>query len=573
MGRAPVASAQNASSPKRSGNPAKRSTPRGPVCGYTLDGVSCTKRGDHDCRQRADHVSAFFRELLVHTKSRWARRPFELEPWQADDIVRPVFGKVRWDPDEDCYVRVYRIVWIEVARKNGKSELMAGIALYLLVADGEEGAEIYGCAKDKDQARKVFDVAKRMVELSPVLSRRLRIMSQAKRIVDESTGSYYEVVAADAAGNLGHNPHGIVFDEVLTQPNGDLWEAMKTGMGTRAQPLMVAATTAGNDPTSFAKAEHDEMVRIAEDPSRSPRTFVYIRNVPKDADPWDESLWSQGNPALGTFLKIDTLREEAREARTSPAKENSFRQYRLNQWVQQTTRYIRLDEWDANCREIAANPDWLRARLKGRTCWAGLDLSAKLDLTSWALLFADGTVLWRFWIPDSMVPVLDKHTEGQFGVWVRDGWITATDGDVIDYDRIYADVEADHKAFDIRSAHYDKWSGEPVRQEIVKRTGLEMFESGATFERMTGPMKELTRMLKAEEMNHAGNPVARWMADSLEAKTPRDDPDRVRPVKPDRQKSGKRIDGMVSLLHAIESATALVEEHAPPPAPFALIGS
>ncbi len=570
-----MASAQNDSSTadrRRSGDPRKRSKPRGPVCGHTFDGVSCTKRGDHFCRQRADHVSAFFRELLVHTKGRWARRPFDLELWQAEDIVRPVFGKVRWDDEVEAYVRVYQIVWIEVARKNGKSELMAGIALYLLVADNEEGAEVYGCAKDKDQARKVFDVAKRMVELSPILSRRLRVMAQAKRIVDEGTGSYYEVVAADAAGNLGHNPHGIVFDEVLTQPNGDLWEAMKTGMGTRDQPLMVAATTAGNDPQSFAKAEHDEMVRIIEDPSRSPRTFVYIRNVPKDADPWDESLWPQGNPALGSFLRIETLRQEAQEARSNAVKENSFRQYRLNQWVSQVTRYIQLDMWDDNTGPVALNPDWLRNRLKGKVCWAGLDLSSKLDLTAWALLFSDGTVLWRFWCPDSVVPILDKHTEDRFSHWVRDGWITATDGDVIDYSVIYDQIEADAKTFDIRLAHYDKWSGEPVRQEIVKRTNMEMFESGATFERMTGPMKELTRMLTAQELKHAGNPVARWMADALEAKTPRDDPDRVRPVKPDRQKSGRRIDGMVALLHAIESATAVVEEAAPPPAPFALIG-
>ena len=450
-----MASAPSDSSPKRrrSGDPRKRGTPRPPVCGFTLDGVSCPKRGPHECRQRADHVAAFFRELLVHTKGRWARRPFDLEPWQAEDIVRPVFGKVRWDPDEECYVRVYRIVWIEVARKNGKSELMAGIALYLLVADGEEGAEIYGCAKDRDQARKVFDVAKRMVELSPVLSRRLAVKAQAKRIVDERTGSYYEVVAADAAGNLGHNPHGIVFDEVLTQPNGDLWEAMKTGMGTRAQALMVAATTAGNDPTSFAKTEHDEMVRIHEDPARSPRTFVYIRNVPKNADPWDEDLWPLGNPALGTFLKLDTLRSEATEAKNNPRKENSFRQYRLNQWVSQVTRYISLDEWDANKREIAATPDWLHGRLKGHACWGGLDLSSKLDLTAWSLLFDDGTVLWRFWCPESVIAFLDQHTDGAFGRWVRDGWITATDGDVIDYQAIYAAIEADAKTFDIRSVH------------------------------------------------------------------------------------------------------------------------
>jgi phage terminase large subunit-like protein len=362
-------------------------------------------------------------------------------------------------------------------------------------------------------------------------------------------------VAADAAGNLGHNPHGVVFDEVLTQPNGDLWEAMKTGMGARMQPMMVAATTAGNDPTSFAKSEHDEMVRISEDPERSRRTFVYIRNVPKDADPWDEDNWYLGNPALGSFLRIEVLRQEAVEAKENRRKENSFRQYRLNQWVQQTTRYIQLDEWDANCTEIAATPDWLVPRLEDQPCWAGLDLSSKLDLTAWTLLFDDGTILWRFWVPESVVPVMDKHTDGKFGQWVKEGWITATEGDVIDYSAIYAAIEQDYERFAIASITFDKWSGEPVRQAILERVGLDedaFFEGDTTYTRMTQPMKELMRGLKATEFNHAGNPVARWQADCLEAKSPTDDPDRVRPVKPDRAKSGKRIDGMVSLLLAID---------------------
>lgn len=527
-------------------------SPTPPECQYTLDGVTCRERGEHLCEPRATRVRAFFREILVHTKGRWSRRPFELEDWQWEDIVRPVFGTVKWDGEEDRYVRRYRIVWIEVARKNGKSELMAAIALYLLVADDEEGAEIYGCAKDRDQAGKVYEVALRMVLLSPVLSARLKVNKQQKRIIDERTGSYYEVVAADADGNLGHNPHGVVFDEVLTQPNADLWEAMKTGMGTRSQPLMVAATTAGNDPASFAKSEHDEMVRVLEDPARAPHVFPYLRNVPRDADPWDEANWVLGNPALDSFKKRESMRQEAMEARENPRKENSFRQFQLNQWVQQATRYIQLDEWDANRREVAPNPDWLVPRLEGRPCWAGLDLSAKMDLSAWSLLFEDGTILWRFWVPESVVPILDKHTDHRFGQWVREGWVTATEGDVIDYARIYDDIEADCGRFVVTSCFYDKWSGEPVRQALAERAYLEMYESSTTYERMTQPMKELLRALRAQELNHAGNPVARWQADCLEAKSPTDDPERVRPVKPDRQKTGKRIDGMVALLLALD---------------------
>jgi phage terminase large subunit-like protein len=327
---------------------------------------------------------------------------------------------------------------------------------------------------------------------------------------------------------------------------------METGMGTRSQPMMVAATTAGNDPASWPKRKHDEMVRISEDPARSPRTFVYIRNVPQAADPWDESLWPLGNPALGAFLKMQVLRDEAQEARDDRTKENAFRQFRLNQWVQQTTRYISMDLWRANCREIAATPEWLVDRLQGQRCWAGLDLSSKLDMTAWSLVFADGTVLWRFWVPETVVPVLDKYTGDRFGLWVRDGWVTATEGDVIDYDVIYDAIAEDNDRYAIENVTYDRWSGEPVRQAVVARTGLSMVESGTTYDKMTAPMKELLRGLKAREFNHGGNPVAEWMADALEAKSPTDDPERVRPVKPDRAKTGKRIDGMVAMLLALD---------------------
>lgn len=550
-------------------------------CGYTValrndaDEVvnhTCQKTSDHRCMPRAEHVRAFFREVLVHTKSRWARRPFELEDWQWKDIVLPLFGTVRWDVEFEQYVRQYRIAWIEIGRKNGKSELIAGLMLFLLVADGEEEAELYGAAKDRDQAAIIYNVAKRMVDLSPVLSARLSINKQMKRLTDERTGSFYQVIAADASGNLGQNPHGIAFDEVISQPNGDLWGALKTGFGSRPQPLLIAATTAGNDPDSFAKSEHDDMLRIATDPSISPHTFVYIRNVPKDADPWDEANWYLGNPALGQFLSIQVLREEAIDAKTNPRKENLFRQFRLNQWVSQITRWLSVDEWDDNAGEIWATPDWGIKQLHGRKCWGGLDLSSKLDITAWSLLFEDGSVVWRFWCPEDTAVKLDKVTDDKFSTWAAAGWVTLTEGNTIDYDSIYDAVEADHGLFAIVDITFDRWSGEPVVQEIQKRTGLEMIESATTYDRMTAPMKELDRLLKATELQQHGNPVARWMADSLEAKSPADDPDRTRPVKPDRGKSGKRIDGMVTLLMNIAGRMTVEEPEEEAPKPFFIMG-
>lgn len=537
-----------------------RPSGRGPVCGVTFrDSGPCEQSGPHFCVPRADRVVAFFAELLRHTKGPHARKPFVLEPWQANDIVRPLFGEVVWSDDWSQYVRRYRVAFICLARKNGKSELLAGITLYLLVGDDEESAEVYGAAKDTKQAGKVFEPALRMMQLSPLLSKRLMHNKNARRLIDEKSASYLEIISADALGELGHNPHGFYLDEVLSQRDDSLWNTLRTAAGARTQPLFVCATTETNDSASFGASMIDEAERVQEDPSRNPHMFAYVRKTPPDADPWDEANWKLANPALGSFLSLDALRQEALEARNEPQRENSFRQYRLNQRVQQATRYLPLDLWDDNIGEVAANPGWMDEKLAGTRCHAGLDLSSKLDLTAWSLLFEDGTVRWRFWCPESVVTLLDEHTGGQFSLWVAQGWVSVTDGDVIDYQTVYREIEQDHSQFVIADVTYDKWSGEPVRQELEDRTGLTMVESDTTYQRMTGPMSELMRLLKSRELRHGGNPVARWMADNLEAKSPKDDPDRIRPVKPDRQRSGKRIDGMPALLFAIDGRMRVAE--------------
>lgn len=519
-----------------------------PACGFTLDGLTCAEHGDHFCEPRARHAASFFREILVHTKGVWARRKFDLRPWQDAEIIRPIFGPVRWSEEFDQYVRVIRIVWIELARKQGKSEVLAGIALYLLVADGEDGAEIYGAAIDRDQARKVFDVAARMVQLSPVLSKRLIVKKHEKRIVDEKTGSYYEVIAADAAGNLGHNPHGIVFDEVLTQKNGDLWDSLRTAMGTRAQPLMVAATTPGDDPGSWCGRMHDEMVKVADQPERAPHQYVFLRNTPPNADPWNEAGWKHANPALGEFLSLSALRDEALEAKNDPSKENAFRQFRLAQWVRQSVRWMPMHLWDDCSGETWLTPQWRREELSGKTAWFGFDLAAKFDLTAWALAIPDENAvhfLWRFWLPEDALPALDKYHDGKFTEWSRQGWLTVTEGNVVDYDRIYADVETDAREFTLRAGDGDQWSMAPVIQEITKRTGVEDVTSyNNTYDRMTPGMTELMALVRTGRLQHHANPVARFCFDAVEVRKAPYNPELIRPDKPARDRAGKRIDAV-----------------------------
>ena len=391
----------------------------------------------------------------------------------------PLFGEVEWSSEHGMWVRRYRIAWVELPRKNGKSEILAGCGLLLLCADDEEGAEVYGCALDVDQAKLVWNVAERMVALSPMLSRHLKVYKQSRRIVHERSGSFYQVVAGDAFGNLGSNPHGILFDEVITQRDGGLWDAMRTGMGARTQPLMIAATTAGNDPTSFAQEEHQYAERVLARPGLDPRRFVFMRNTPKQADWREEGWWRYANPALGQFLGLEALRDEAREAASSPRRQNTFRQFRLNQWVQQVTRWIDLAEWDAGAGIV------VEELLKHRPCFAGLDLSSTTDLTALCLLFppheqdTTWSALWRCFIPEEGLPQLDAVTAGQASGWAADGFLVVTQGNVLDYQAVRLQLQALAGRHEIREIGYDPWNATSLWSSAwVSRTATGWCRSG-----------------------------------------------------------------------------------------------
>jgi phage terminase large subunit-like protein len=496
---------------------------------------------------RADRAQQFIEKICRHTKGRHARAPFTLAPWQRDAIIRPLFGTVRYDEHYREWVRAYRLAFIEVARKNGKSELLAAIGLLLLVGDDEEGAEVYSAARDRDQARKVFDVAERMVELAPVLSRRLHVNRSQKRISDPKTGSYYEVIAADAAGNLGHNPHGIIFDEVLTQPSRELWDALRTGMGARTQPLMVAATTAGNNVNTLAGEEHEFSLRVADNPALDPARFVYIRSTPRDADWRDESTWGQANPALGDFLNIATLRDEAREAESSPAKENAFRQFRLNQWVTQTTRWLPLPAWDASAGIVDEDT------LTGRRCFGGLDLASSTDIAALCWTFPDGggsyDALWRFWLPEDRLADLNRRTGGAAARWVREGFLRTTEGNVIDYRAILDTIDADAQRFDVAEIAYDRWGMTQLSQDLAD-AGMTVIAFGQGFASMSPPTKEWERLVLDGRYRHGGNPVMRWMVDNIAIRT-----DPAGNIKIDKGRASEKVDGAVAAVMALDRAS------------------
>jgi phage terminase large subunit-like protein len=525
---------------------------RFPPCRKAFDGATCWRRGEHLCQPRAAKARAFFSELLVHTKGDYARRPFIPAPWQDAEIITPLFGTVQWEPTWNRYLRRYRELYLSTGRKNGKTEIIAGISLYLLVGDDEEAAEVYGLALDKDQAGLAYACAARMVELSPVLSRRLQVARGARRIVDETTASFFVVAAGDAMGALGPSPHGAYIDELLAQPNRELYDALRTGFGTRSQPLLILATTADNDPAGFAAAERTWSERVVEDPDLDRARLVVIHAAPKEADWTAEPTWHLANPGLGDYLDLRILRDECTKAQANPAAERAFRQYRLNQQSAQAGRAVDLTVWDA--------APAVRG-LAGRTCYAGLDLASTIDLASYALDFPDDDgghdVLWRVFTPESAVPGLDRRTGGLASVWAEAGLITTTEGNVIDYDAIKEALRSDAELYDLREIAFDRWGATQLSTELIDE-GFPLIQTGQGFASMSGPTKEFLRLVAAGRYRHGANPVARWQAGNLITRT-----DPAGNIKPDKAKSRDKIDSMVAAIMALDRAI----RHAAPKAP------
>jgi phage terminase large subunit-like protein len=444
------------------------------------------------------------------------------------------------------------------------TELLAGIMLYLLVADGEESGEIYGVARDRKQAALAFDVAAQMVKFSPVLAKRLRITEYKKRIYDVRTNSFYEVIAADAQSALGSNPSGVGADEILAWPDGGMWDSMRTGMGSgaRRQPLMVASTTAGNDTEGFAGQKHKEMQAIQDDPESMPHIFVYMRNTPMDADPWDEANWPAANPALGTFLSWDAMRKQAREAKNNPINEMGFRQFRLNQWQNSTVRWMKMHLYDATPGVKHQNAEATLEAFAGQECWFGFDLAARKDLCALCYAFpqVDGSVdlVWRFWCPEAAFDQLNRLNGNRFQKWYDEGWLTVTEGDVLDLTAatspVYQQIEEDSKRFTILGGDCDKWSSDPVIQEIESRCYIrEIFAYKNDFAHMSDGMHRVFEMVMDKKLRHHGNPLARFCFDSCEARVAAYDPNLIRPDIPDRASAAKRIDAVPAAVMAINA--------------------
>ena len=497
---------------------------------------------------RADFAVNFI-ECLCHTKGTWAGKPFLLLDWQ-EQIIRDLFGIIK----PNGY-RQFNTAYIEIPKKNGKSELAAAVALLLCCGDKEQRAEIYGCAADRGQATIVFDVAADMVRMCPALNRRCKILASQKRILYTPTNSFYQVLSAEAYSKHGFNIHGVVFDELHTQPNRKLFDVMTKGSGdARMQPLYFLITTAGTDTNSICYETHQKAVDILEGRKIDPTFYPVIYGAGQEEDWTDPKVWKKANPSLGETIGMDKVKAACDSARQNPGEENSFRQLRLNQWVKQAVRWMPMEKWDACAFPV--NPE----DLEGRVCYGGLDLSSTSDLTAFVLVFPPEEdeepyyILPFFWLPEETLPIRVNRDHVPYDVWERQGYIQTTEGNVVHYAFIEKYIERLGEKYNIREIAFDRWGAVQMVQNL-EGMGFTVVPMGQGFASMSPPTKELMKLTLEKKLAHGGHPVLRWNMDNIFIRT-----DPAGNIKADKAKSTEKIDGAVATIMALDRAIRCCNE-------------
>lgn len=505
--------------------------------------VTKFKKEDSIYNKDLADYSVSFIECLTHTKGTWAGKAFTLLPWQ-EQIIRDLFGVVK----PNGY-RQFNTAYIEIPKKMGKSELAAAVALLLCCGDNEERAEVYGCAADRQQAAIVFDVAADMVKMCPALHRRVKILASQKRMVYLPTNSFYQVLSAEAYSKHGFNIHGVVFDELHTQPNRKLFDVMTKGSGdARMQPLYFLITTAGTDTHSICYETHQKAVDVLEGRKIDPTFYPVIYGADETDDWTDPKVWKKANPSLGVTVQMEKVQAAFESARQNPGEENSFRQLRLNQWVKQSVRWMPMEKWD-KCA-FAVNEE----ELAGRVCYGGLDLSATTDLTAFVLVFPPEEqtdkyqILPYFWIPEETVDLRVKRDHVPYDVWKKQGFIQTTEGNVVHYGFIETFIERLGERYNIREIAFDRWGAVQMVQNL-EGMGFTVVPFGQGFKDMSPPTKELMKLTLEEKIAHGGHPVLRWNMDNIFIRT-----DPSGNIKADKEKSTEKIDGAIAMIMALDRA-------------------
>ena len=481
----------------------------------------------------ADMHCEFFAECLTHVKGELAGEPFIPEPWERA-IIRNAFGWVDLDG-----LRRYRTVLILVPRKNGKSTLSAGLVTDLFFLDDEPGGEYYSAAGDRAQARIIFEMVRDMILNESELSSRCRILHNS--ITIEEVGKSYKPLSAEAKTKHGFNPQVVAFDELHTQPNRDLVDALETAMGARRQPITFYITTMDFDRPSICNEIIDYGYKVRDGTLENPDpTFLPVIYEAKIEEDWkSKKLWIRVNPNYGVSLKPEYMERAFKKANEITSSESTFKRLHLNMRTQTSIAWLKAEEWDA-----CYDPEVVEPGL-GTRCFSGLDLSHRSDMTAWCLYFPDlgGLARWHFWCPEDHPEAVEG---GLYETWIRQGWISTTPGNDIDYSFIRAVINQVSPRYAMEPIAIDPWNARQLTLQLQDEDGIPMIEFRQGWASMSEPAKQLEGIVKSGLLNHENNPVARWMAMNAMVKT-----DPAGNIKPDKESSKNKIDGIVALTMAI----------------------
>ena len=488
--------------------------------------------------EAANRAVAFIETMIRHCKGDLTGELLILEEWQKEDLIKPIFGT----KNKETGLRRYRTVYCCIPRKNGKSTIGAAIALYMLFADEERGAEIFSCAGDRNQAGIIFNIAKSMIEMSPQLLQRGKIYRNS--VLYPSKGNSYKVLSSDAKLQHGHNAHAILFDELHTQPNRELWDTMVTSTGARSQPLIMAITTAGSSKTdgNICWEIHDYACKVRDGIIEDDSFLPIVYAADEDDDITKEETWKKANPNYGLSINKEYLEKEAAKAVEIVSYENTFKRLHLNIWTSSITKWISDAVWMQNSKKFDRN------LLKGRECWGGLDLASTRDLSSLVLLFPmdDGFVLLPyFWCPRESVYTRTIKSKIPYNQWEKEGFIEATSGDVQDYDFIQQRIMQLATDYNIKSIAFDRWNSSQLVINLTNE-GIPMSPFGQGYASMSAPTKEFEKLVLRKEINHFNNPVLRWQMQNVALRT-----DPAENIKCDKAKSSEKIDGIVATIMSL----------------------
>jgi phage terminase large subunit-like protein len=485
-------------------------------------------------------VDFFPRMLTFHTDSHYARagQPFHLQRWQ-NDYIATLYG---WRTPEGG--RRYKESLAALPRKNGKTTMLSGLALYELMATGRQGAQFYSAASSREQAAIIYRTAATMARQSKRLQQRLKMVDSTKRIIYQRANSFLCALASEASTMHGLMPAAVLFDELHTQKTREQYDVLRTGMGASVDPLFTSITTAGHDRTSICW-EVWNYARAVRDGKRCDPHFLPMLYEISDGEDWQsEEVWARVNPNLGVSISIEFLRQEYERAKLSPSFENTFRNLYLNEWTEQAVRWLPMDHWRA-APPIEAEP--------GAMCWSGLDMSSTTDVTAFVMLFRcdEGyQAIPHFWLPEDSIRNAERRDGVDYRKFAAQGLLTLTPGNVVDYPAVKAYVIQACEQYNMQGVAIDRWNSTQLITELSGE-GVPCVTFGQGFASMSGPSKELERLVLGKMIYHGGNALLDWMAGNVAITR-----DPAGNIKPAKDKSNGRIDGIVALIMAIGLASA-----------------